>query len=70
MGIFWIFGGKGDAQGGGHDFLMSVHSLDEARAWLAANPQTWADVFVWRDGKLEFEESSPAIEKKSKKKDD
>ena len=69
MGIFWIFGGNSEPQGGGHDFLASVHSLDEARAWVAANPQTWANVFVWREGKLEFEESYPPAEKKSKKKD-
>lgn len=68
MGLFWIFGGKHDAAGGGHDYLASVHSLDEARAWLAANPQTWADVFVWRDGKLEFEESYSATENRQKHK--
>ena len=58
MGLFWIFGGSLPFGGGGHDFLASVHSLDEARAWVAANPQEWYGIWVWREGRLEFEEGS------------
>lgn len=61
MGIFFIFGGELPPQGGGCDYLHNCHSLDEARAWLAGHPQEWADIFVWREGKLEFEESRPGI---------
>jgi len=67
MGIFWIFGnGTDERQGGGHDFLASVHSLDEARAWVASHSLTWAEIWIWREGKLEFEESYPP-EVKAKK---
>ena len=59
MGLFWIFGGAGEVEGGGRDFLATVHSLDEARAWLEAHPQTWAEIWVWREGRLHFEESYP-----------
>ena len=68
MGIFFIFGGKSSPYGGGHDYIHNSHSLDEARAWLAANPQEWSHVFVWREGKLEFEESNPPAEKVKKSK--
>lgn len=54
MGLFWIFGGDGEPQGGARDFLVTVHSMDEAHAWLAAHPQAWVEVWVWTGAGLEL----------------
>ena len=66
MGLFWIFGGQAEPRGGGLDFLATVHSIDEAHAWLAANSQTWYQIFVWRDNGLQLEEPKVTPKKKSK----
>jgi hypothetical protein len=68
VGIFWIFGGTGQIpDGGGRDFLHTCHSLDEARAWLDAHPQSWSEIWIWRDDRLHFEEEYPPVEVKTKK---